>query len=273
MRVLRSAGRSAWDPIISFRVEAEECSQSENYYAKNHAVPHEGGQGVAAEVLQKEADHHGADDSADHYAYDQRPFFERQVAVLMKVPGVLGGRGGDRRRREKKRKARRCGTIEIAEERRGDGDPAARSAGHHGQRLRSADRDGVESGHFAKRAVTGRLAVGDPHDDTDEDQHRRDHVRTAPGGLGLLAEQKSCDTHRNRSDYEEPKQLRIFAQFTIPAYARAERLRDDLDPVLIEVKQYRRQRAGMKSDIKCEAGVLPAKEPRHQLEMCRAADW
>src|ERR1700676_379700 len=100
MPVLRSGGRTALDLIISFRVEAEKRSESDHYYAKNYAVPHEWRQTVTAEVAQEEGDDHGADEAADNDSdHDGQTHAGGNAALFVNVPGLLRDSARDGRRR------------------------------------------------------------------------------------------------------------------------------------------------------------------------------
>src|ERR1039458_8718618 len=132
MRLLRSTCGSESDLESSFRGEAEKCSKSDYYYAKNDAIVHEQHQAVAAEVAEKEGDDYRAQDGAQDGAHQERHFhIGRDATVFMDVPALFQRCRGDGRRGEQERKARGGLAIEAAEQSGDDGGPAARSTGNH----------------------------------------------------------------------------------------------------------------------------------------------
>src|SRR5579872_2540464 len=147
----RSDEGARWVPNISSSVEAEE-SQSEYYYAKNDAVPHEHGQRPLAQVVHQQADdQHSGDRAGDHSDQKRGVHLGRNAAAVPhQIPQFFRCCSGGDRSQQQERKSRRGLAVEVAEQSGRDGGPASGNSRNHSQSLRRPDGDRIPAGQVAQ---------------------------------------------------------------------------------------------------------------------------
>ena len=119
----------------------------------------------------------------------------------------------------------------------------------------------------AMSRCAARGVFGEPHEDSDDDQHGAHDEGIAPRAFGLFVEEESGDADGDGADGEEPEQLAVVFEFLIAADAHAEALGDDLVPIAGEIEEDGEQGADVQGDIEIEAFELPAEEPGSEVEM------
>ena len=190
--------------------------------------------------------------------------------------GELGSNGArDQRCGEQKRKTGGGFAGEATEEAGGYGDTRARNAGPEGERLGSADRDGVAHVGLLDAAIKPGFGIGPPHDQGNDDQRDADDAGKTKMFFDLFVEELAEDGAWDGADHHVPEEALVLRDFVSGGVARvlhAEAAESQCEPVLPEIEKYGDEGAGVERHVERFARVLPMEQPREKNKVGGAAD-
>ena len=115
-------------------------------------------------------------------------------------------------------------------------------------------------------------AIGEVHDDSQDNERRTHNRQRSPGTLRILFEGSSRNEYRNGANNQKPEQgPAVFIGCDAPM-RKTQSVCDDLNPIAKKEDEDRYQCADVKRNIESQTRVGKVEQPRDYSKMGGAAD-